>query len=120
MLKQFVRDRQNRKVGVMVASATDGNVRIGLSFARPHKIASVAIVTDYREEQFEAGVDGDDFDVCRGEDIATGRMIAGTSPVVPGRYRRQVLDFVYRANRYFKDTEGCGIDCVNGLMTVNV
>lgn len=105
MLKQFVRAKDGRCVGVMVASVVDGQVRVGVSYARK----------SYQQNPTKVG--GDRFDKFLGEELAVGRMVLGDVPNVPVRYYDQFVNFVGRINNYFADAEVVYHvdDYVNGL-----
>lgn len=92
MLKQFVRNG-NVKVGVMVADVVDGQIRVGVSYARK----------SYKPNPAKFG--GDHFDKFLGEELAVGRMVLGDVPNVPVKYYDQFVDFVGRINKYFADAE---------------
>lgn len=109
MLKQFVRDRQNRKVGVLLADKIDGQVRVGFSFARPH-------CWDHTVEGYIKY--GDDFNQERGEDIAHGRMWVGSDATCPGKYRYDVIGFIERANKYFQDAQHARFAMEDGLVSI--
>lgn len=93
MLKQFVRASNGRVVGVMVASAKNGCVCVGVSYARH----------SHKDSPKKSG--GDKFDKDLGESLAVGRMDLGYVPNVPVKYLDQFHVFVNRANKYFQDCE---------------
>ena len=84
---QYVRDRKNRRVGVLVAvnhseSPTTRNISIGWSLA--NRTA------------------GDKFGRARGYEIALGRALNGTSDGIPVSVMKQYDRFCYRVKSYFK------------------
>lgn len=92
MLKQFIRNKNNQKIGVLVADSVDGEVLVGWSLAR-----RASRPKRYKLLQ-------DDFDAQRGLDVATGRMYIGSKKEIPNSIRDAYLLFVNRANRYFQDS----------------
>ena len=120
MLKQFVRNRDGQKVGVMVADSFDGQVCVGFSFARKGK-TNMYNVFD-AQGQFICVISedkcGDEFDQKIGEDIAYGRMMTGSNVTAPGRYRYDVIGFIQRANQYFQGDTPASFEFVDGLVSV--
>lgn len=92
MLKQFIRNKNNQKIGVLVADSVDGQVLVGWSMARRAGRSKL-----YKRSQ-------DEFDVQRGMEVATGRMYMGSKTEIPNSIRDTYLSFVNRANRYFQDS----------------
>lgn len=105
MLKQFVRAKNGRVVGVMVASVQSGAVCVGVSYAR------------HSHKDLPQKFGGDKFDKHLGESLAVGRMDLGYVPNVPAKYYDQFCQFVNRANKYFQDVDDkFSVDCyVNGI-----
>ena len=91
MLKQFIRNKNNQKIGVLVADSVDGQVLVGWSLAR-------------RANREYTGASQDEFDVQRGLEVATGRMYMGSKTEIPNSIRDTYLSFVNRANRYYQDS----------------
>lgn len=99
-IKQYIRNKDNHKVGVMIALlVAGGEVSIGVSRAREDSW-KMGPFGPYKEE-------GDKFDKDRGTQIAAGRARKkkplGTcyDPFISA----QILKFVERAHKYFKRDE---------------
>lgn len=91
MLKQFIRNKNNQKIGVLVANSVDGQVLVGWSMALRAGRSKL-----YKRQ--------DEFDAQRGLEVATGRMYMGSKTEIPNSIRDTYLSFVNRANRYFQDS----------------
>lgn len=91
MLKKFIRNKKNQKIGVLVADCVDGQVLVGWSLAR-----RAGRVRDVFHPQ-------DDFNEVRAMEVATGRMYMGSKTEIPNSIRDTYLSFVNRANRYYQD-----------------
>jgi hypothetical protein len=80
MIKQFLKNKQNQKIGVLIAYAHENQVKIGYSACSP----------------------ADVYDKYLGEVIATGRAEKGIY-YIPYRYYDTAVEFIERCNRYFKN-----------------
>jgi hypothetical protein len=86
-ITQYIRKTANgrtQKVGVLVAGITEnGIIQIGWSKAALSR--------------------GDNFDMQKGSKIAVGRMIEGSNISVPRSIRQDVIGFMGRCKRYYKN-----------------
>lgn len=82
MIKQYLKNKQNNKIGVLLAYAHEGKVRIGYAACSPIDV----------------------YDKYLGEVIATGRAEKGISDL-PNRYYSEAAVFIGRCQRYFKNEQ---------------
>jgi hypothetical protein len=80
-MKQYIRDRQRNKVGVMLAFLDGNEVMVGWSVVCKH----------------------DTFDNVKGEKIAASKALGRAETTIPRKWDEQISFFCNRVTRYFKE-----------------
>jgi len=86
MIKEFVKNKNGEKIGVLVATSID-DFEVGIGWSKVHTQL-------------------DKFNKERGEEIAIGRAIKAKDLIyIPLSFDKKMDDFIERCRKYYKDKE---------------